>query len=136
MIRLAPNVEIPEGAVTITQIAGGGPGGQHANKTATRVDMRVALAAIPLHPEAAARLADLAGDRLTTEGDLLLSCDETRSARQNRALVMERLCGLVLAALVRPKTRKRTKRSRGSIERRLETKRVRSTVLRERRPGD
>ncbi len=136
MLRLAPNIEVPESAVTFTQIAGGGPGGQHANKTASRVDLRIALAAIPLHPEAAARLATLAGERLTAEGELLMSCDETRSARQNRALVVERLCELVLAALVRPKLRKRTKRSRGSIERRLESKRSRSTVLRERKPGD
>lgn len=136
MLRLAPNVEVPESAVTFTQIAGGGPGGQHANKTASRVDLRVALAAIPLHPEAAARLATLAGERLTDDGELLLSCDETRSARQNRALVVERLCELVLAAQVRPKLRKRTKRSRGSIERRLEGKRTRTDVLRERRPTD
>jgi len=136
MLRLAPNIEVADSAVTFTQIAGGGPGGQHANKTASRVDLRVAVAAIPLHPEAQVRLAALAGERLTAEGELLLSCDETRSARQNRALVVERLCELVLAALVRPKARKRTKRSRGSIERRLEGKRSRSEVLRDRRPGD
>ncbi len=136
MLRLAPNIEIADSAVTFTQIAGGGPGGQHANKTATRVDLRVAVAAIPLHPEAAARLAELAGDRLSGDGDLLLSCDETRSARQNRSLVVERLCELVLAALVRPKARRRTKRSRGSIERRLEAKKSRSDVLRDRRPAD
>jgi ribosome-associated protein len=136
MLRLAPNIEVPESAVTFTQIAGGGPGGQHANKTASRVDLRVAIAAIPLHPEAAARLSTLAGERLTADGELLLSCDETRSARQNRALVVERLCELVLAAQVRPKLRKRTKRSRGSIERRLEGKRSRSGILRERRPGE
>jgi ribosome-associated protein len=132
MIRLAPHIEISETAMTFTQIAGGGPGGQHANKTASRVDLRIALADIPLHPEAAARLAALAGERLTGEGDLLLSCDETRSARQNRTTVIERLRELVLAALVRPKPRKRTRPSRGSIERRLTAKRVRSTRLRER----
>jgi ribosome-associated protein len=136
MIRLAPGIEVPEAALTFTQIAGGGPGGQHANKTASRVDLRVRLDAIPLHPEAAGRLADLAGDRLTADGELLLSCDETRSARQNRAQVVERLCELVLAALVRPKVRRKTRRSRGSIERRLETKRSRSETLRDRKTGD
>jgi len=132
MLRLAPHIEISETALTFTQIAGGGPGGQHANKTASRVDLRLALCDIPLHPEAAARLADLAGERLTADGELLLSCDETRSARQNRALVIDRLRELVLAALVRPKARKRTRPSRGSIERRLTAKRVRSVRLRER----
>jgi ribosome-associated protein len=136
MIRLAPGIEVPEAALTFTQIAGGGPGGQHANKTASRVDLRVRLDAIPLHPEAALRLADLAGDRLTADGELLLSCDETRSARQNRTQVVERLCELVLAAQVRPKVRRKTRRSRGSIERRLETKRSRSETLRDRKTGD
>ena len=132
MLRLAPNIEIIESALTFTQIAGGGPGGQHANKTASRVDLRLALCDIPLHPEAAERLAGLAGERLTADGELLLSCDETRSARQNRALVIDRLRELVLAALIRPKARKRTRPSRGSIERRLTAKRVRSDRLRER----
>ncbi|MBN8524233.1 MAG: aminoacyl-tRNA hydrolase [Planctomycetes bacterium] len=136
MIRLGPNIEIGDEVLTFTQVAGGGPGGQHANKTASRVDLRVALAALPLHPEAAARLAALAGDRLTSEGDLLLSCDETRSARQNRALVVDRLRELVLAALVRPKPRRRTRPSRGSVERRLESKRQRGDRLRDRRADD
>lgn len=136
MIRLAPHVEVGEDALTFTQVAGGGPGGQHANKTASRVDLRVALSALPLHPEASARLASLAGDRLTGEGDLLLSCDETRSARQNRALVVDRLRELVLAALVRPKPRRRTRPSRGSVERRLESKRQRGDRLRDRRADD
>lgn len=136
MIRLAPHIEVGEDALVFTQVAGGGPGGQHANKTASRVDLRVAIAALPLHPEAAARLAALAGDRLTGEGDLLLSCDETRSARQNRALVVDRLRELVLAALVRPKPRRRTRPSRGSVERRLESKRQRGDRLRDRRADD
>lgn len=134
-IRLAPNVELPASALTFTQIAGGGPGGQHANKTASRVDLRLRLADLPIHPEAALRLAGLAGDRLTGDGELLLSCDETRSARQNRELVIDRLRELVLAALVRPKTRKRTRPSRASKERRLVAKRVRSQRLSD-RSGD
>lgn len=135
-LRLAPGVEVPASALTFSQIAGGGPGGQHANKTATRVELRLALAALPIHPEAAARLADLAGERLTRDGELILVCDQTRSARQNRELVIDRLRELVLAALVRPKTRKRTRPSRASKERRLEAKRQRSGQLRNRTDDD
>lgn len=133
MLRLAPNVEVPESALTFTQVAGGGPGGQHANKTASRVDLRLNVLDLPVSDEVLERLADLAGERLTDDGELLLSCDETRSARRNKDLVIDRLRELVLAALVRPKTRRRTRRSRGSIERRLKDKRSRSDVLRERR---
>lgn len=131
-LHLAPGVDILASLLTFTQIAGGGPGGQHANKTATRVELRLALSALPIHPEAAARLADLAGERLTTDGELILVCDTTRSARQNREMVIDRLRELVLAALVRPKTRKRTRPSRASKERRLEAKRQRSGNLRNR----
>lgn len=131
-LRLAPGVEIPYSALSFSQIAGGGPGGQHANKTASRVELRLALSALPIHPEAAARLAGLAGERLTMDGELILVCDQTRSARQNRELVIDRLRELVLAALVRPKTRKRTRPSRASKERRLEAKRQRSGQLRNR----
>jgi ribosome-associated protein len=136
MIRLAPNVEIPDAAITFSQIAGGGPGGQHANKTATRVELRMRLDALPIHPDAAERLAVLAGERLTGDGELVLVCDETRSARQNRSMVLERLCEMVLAALVRPKARRRTRPTRGSVERRLGAKRSRSERLRERGPSD
>ncbi|MEK7415482.1 MAG: alternative ribosome rescue aminoacyl-tRNA hydrolase ArfB [Planctomycetota bacterium] len=136
MVRLAPGVEVPAAALTFTQIAGGGPGGQHANKTATRVELRLRLDALPIHPEAAARLVSLAGERLTGDGELVLVCDETRSARQNRSMVIERLCELVVAALVRPKPRRRTKPSRGSKERRLEAKRQRSGRLSDRGIND
>lgn len=136
MVRLAPNVEIPAAALTFTQTTGGGPGGQHVNNTASRVELRLRLDALPIHPEAALRLAALAGDRLTGDGELVLSCDETRSARRNRDLVLERLSGLVLEALVRPKPRKRTRPSRASKERRLQAKRHRSDRLRDRDGGD
>lgn len=135
-LRLAPHVELPAAALTFTQIAGGGPGGQHANKTATRVELRLRLADLPIHPEAATRLAGLAGDRLNGDGELVLTCDETRSARMNRDLVIERLRELVLAALVRPKPRRRTRPSRASKERRLEAKRHRSSRLGDRRHED
>jgi len=132
-VRLAPNVELPAAALTFTQTTGGGPGGQHVNNTASRVELRLRLDALPIHPEAALRLADLAGDRLTVDGELVLTCDETRSARMNRDLVLDRLRELVLAALVRPKARKRTRPSRASKERRLTAKHHRADRLRDRR---
>jgi ribosome-associated protein len=131
-LRLAPGVEIPASVLGFSQTPSGGPGGQHANKTASRVELRVALSVLPMHPEAAARLVSLAGERLNGDGELILVCDQTRSARQNRELVIDRLRELVLAALVRPKTRKRTRPSRASKERRLEAKRQRSGQLRNR----
>lgn len=123
-IRLAPGVAVSRGALAITAIAGGGPGGQHANKTATKVELRVRVADLAgLHRDAVERLRALAGPGLLTgEDEILITCDTTRSQRQNRDEAIERLRELVLAAQVRPRVRKRSKPSWGSVQRRLETK--------------
>jgi ribosome-associated protein len=132
-LRLAPGVSVPTAALSWTQVRSGGPGGQNVNQTASKVELRLPQAAIVgLSPAAHARLASLAGARLVGD-QLLLTCDETRSARQNRELLHERLCALVEAAKAVPRARKKTRPSRGSVHRRLEDKAKRSEVKRERR---
>jgi ribosome-associated protein len=126
-IRLAPRITVADAALTWTQTPSGGPGGQHANKTASRVELRLALAAIGgLGERARLRLAEALGGRLEASGDLRLGCDETRSARRNRELILDRLRELVLAALPEPRIRRKTKPGRGAIRRRLEGKRHRA----------
>ncbi len=135
-VRLAPGIWAPDAAFTFTQVAAGGPGGQHANKTATKVELRLPIAAIVgLTPAAGVRLELLAASR-AIDGEIRLVCDETRSARQNRSLVIERLCELVLEARIIPKTRRPTKPSWGSRQRRLEGKSRQADRKRDRRPGD
>ena len=68
-----------------------------------------------------------------TGDDLMLTCDETRSARNNRALLLERLCALVVDAKAVPKPRRKTKISRGAIRRRLDDKAHRGEVKKNRR---
>jgi len=132
-IRLAPGVTVATAAMTWTQVRSGGPGGQNVNKTASKVEMRVAVSAITgLSPTARTRLAMLAGSRLVGE-DLLMTCDETRSARNNRALLLERLCDLVIDAKAVPKPRRKTKISRGAIRRRLDDKAHRGEVKKNRK---
>jgi ribosome-associated protein len=122
-IRLAPGVTVANAALTFTTARSSGPGGQNVNKTESKVEVRLPISAIiGLSWKAQERLVMLAGSRLTAEGDLVLSCDETRSQRQNRDLVIERLGELVRDAQAVPKPRKRTKPSRGSVERRLRDK--------------
>ena len=126
-VRLGPGVTVPEGALLFSASRSGGPGGQHVNKTESKIELRVALAAFSgLSLRALERLALLAGDRLSADGELIMTCEETRSQRRNRELVIERLEELVRDAKAVPKVRRPTRPSRGSVKRRLETKAHRS----------
>ncbi len=130
-MRLAPGVDVPASALTFTACRSGGAGGQHVNKSSTKVELRVALAAITgLSLRAQERLARLAGERLTADGELILTCDETRSQRSNRELVVERLAELVRDAKAVPAVRRASKPTWGSVQRRLQDKSLRSEVKR------
>ena len=137
MLRLGPGVEVPEGALTYSTSKSGGAGGQHVNKTESKVELRVQVAAIcGLSVRAQERLALLAGERLTADGDLILTCDETRSQRTNRDLVLERLSELIRDAKAVPKVRRISKPSWGSVQRRLGAKSARAEIKQARRPVD
>src|SRR5262245_22614786 len=114
-----------------------GPGGQAVNKISSRAQLHVAIADIRgLDQHAAARLRRLAGRRLTLDDELVIQAQTHRSQHDNKQECIDRLSDLVAAALVRPKARKKSKPSRGMIERRLESKRRQShkkNLRRERR---
>jgi ribosome-associated protein len=135
-IRLAPGVVLPEDAADFTFASSGGPGGQNVNKRATKCQLRVRISDLPLSPSQEARLARLAGAALTDSGDLLINSDEFRSQGQNKTAAIQRLSELVKRALVAPKVRRPTKPSRGSKERRLHEKKVRSQIKTRRRELD
>jgi ribosome-associated protein len=103
--------------------ASGGPGGQHANKTATKAELRVRVNDLTGMPrDALDRLRAAAGSRLTGDDELVITSDESRSLRANQQAVLERLRDLVRDALVRPRVRRKSKPSWGSVQRRLESK--------------
>jgi len=126
-LHVQKNLVIPGGELVASATRSGGPGGQHANKTSTRVTLEWNIAESTAVDEGQRRrlLARLSS-HLTKEGVLQLHCDESRSQHQNRKIVRERLADLVRKGLRRPKPRKKTKPSRASKERRLEAKRKRS----------
>jgi ribosome-associated protein len=137
IVRLASGVTVPRSALTFSASASGGPGGQHANKTATRATVRVRLddlAGLPV--DAAERLRIAAGTRITEEGELVITSDETRSLRVNQAEILERLRVLVRDAMVRPKPRGKSKPTRASVRRRLDTKARNARRKRERHGRD
>ena len=113
-----------------------GPGGQNVNKLSTKAELRVRLADLPMPHRALVRLRAMAGGRVTDAGELLLVAQSERSQTRNRELCLEKLADLVARAMVEPKVRRKTKPSRGSVERRIREKKSRSKIKRDRRGED
>ncbi len=131
-VRLAPGILVTPDVLRFSFVRSGGPGGQNVNKVATKAELRVRLSDLPLDRHTLDRLPKLAGRRLTSEGELLISAESTRSQLRNREECLLKLRDLLVQAMFRPKPRKRTKPSRGAIERRLQAKRERSDAKKRR----
>src|SRR5262245_11695028 len=86
-----------------------GPGGQNINKVATAVELRFDVEASSLPADVKARLAAIAGHRLTADGRLLVEAHEHRTQTQNREAARQRLIALLRQAARRPKPRRKTK---------------------------
>lgn len=134
-LDLAPGVRVPGAAVTVAFSRSGGPGGQNVNKVSTKAELRIRLDEIPISHRARARLAGLAGRRLTDAGELLLVCESERSQSRNRAECFEKLRDLLVQAMAEPKVRRKTRPTRGSVERRIREKKSRSDIKRGRGGG-
>jgi ribosome-associated protein len=113
-------------------IRSSGPGGQNVNKVATAVQLRFDAANAPgLSERVRERTIKLAGQRATKEGIIVIEAGRFRTQEQNRADARARLAELVAkAAEPPPPPRKKTRPTKGSVERRLKSKAGRSTVKR------
>lgn len=122
-IVVTDDVYVPENALTMTAVRASGPGGQNVNKVASKVDVRVDLAAITgLNEEARRRLMAKAAPRLDAEGKLRVTSQKTRDQAKNILDAHEKIRALIAAALVVPKPRKPTRPSKRAVEKRLDQK--------------
>ena len=131
-LHIAPGVEIGEDELQESFIRASGPGGQNVNKVATAVQLRFDAAASPGLPERVRENAlKLAGQRATKEGVIVIEAARFRTQERNRADARERLAALLArAAEPPPKPRKKTRPSKGAVERRLKEKAGRAGVKR------
>jgi ribosome-associated protein len=136
-VRVDRGLEIPEDEILLRFSPSGGPGGQHANRSSTRVDLTWNIAGSRVLTARQRRLlkAHLKG-RIDPSGNLRLSSDTHRSQLRNREEVRRRLAAQVAEALRPRPQRLPTQPSRAARQRRLTAKRRRAETKRLRRPAE
>ena len=119
-VVVSNGIVIPEHELEITTSRGGGPGGQHVNKTDTRVTVRWNIKSTQVLTEQQ-KLHVLARlhNKLTSEGDILISNCSSRSQLHNKEQALAQLAALITKALYVPKKRKATRTPKGAVESRL-----------------
>ena len=133
---VTPRLTIPGGELALAFARSGGPGGQNVNKVSSKVELRwnpTTSGALTFDDRTwlLSRLAN----RLTTDGTLIVTSTATRDQLKNRDDAMSKLILIVKSALERPKKRHATKPSRASKRRRVDDKKHRAQIKKDRR-GD
>jgi len=130
---ITPDIVIPDEELEWKFIRSSGPGGQNVNKVASAAQLRFLLpqnTSLPVNVRN--RLRRLAGQKLIDDGSILFKSMSERSQDQNRRAALERLETMIRAALVEPKIRKKTRPTKGSKERRIESKKQRGATKQQR----
>ena len=122
------DVNIPESALSERFLAASGPGGQNVNKVATAVQIRLDVFALGLHPQAYAKLKSIAGSRMTSAGELIITARRFRTQDANRTDARERLAKMIADAHIVDAKRRATRPSRAAKARRVESKVQRGAV--------
>ncbi len=134
MLAITPTISIDEAELEETFIRTSGPGGQNVNKVATAVQLRFDVRASPSLPDdVRERLLRLAGKQATEAGVLILTASQFRTQARNRQDALDRLVSLIRAAAYPPTPRRPTRPTTASQQRRVESKRRRAGIKRQRR---
>lgn len=129
------NIDLLLSELTFKAIRSSGPGGQHVNKTASKVEVYYDLDnSQALSDSEKERLRNKLSSKISSEGIISIQCGETRSQHRNKTIIIERLIELLKQNLKVAKRRKKTKPSRGSVERRLKSKKQQALKKSNRKP--
>ena len=123
-----PDFELPEEALTERFLAASGPGGQNVNKVATACQLRCDVFRLGLAPWAYQKLRELAGSRMNSAGEIVITARKHRTQEANRDEARARLAGLIARAHVREAKRIKTKPSRSAKAKRVDSKKQRGSV--------
>ncbi|MEA2506763.1 MAG: ribosome-associated protein [Actinomycetota bacterium] len=136
-LRVTRSLSIPMSEIELRHSTSGGPGGQHANKASTRVDLSWNVdTSSAVGPRQRERIRNRLHSRIDTSGKLQLSSGAHRSQLRNREEVLNRLAGLLQEALRLEKKRRPTQPSRGATEARIQQKKRRGAIKRTRKVTD
>lgn len=120
--------KIPATEITATFVRSSGPGGQNVNKVNSKVVLRWNISeSTALTPEVKSRFLQQFSSRISQSGDILISSDKFRNQARNLSDCYEKLRQLLQIALVSPRKRKNTRPTKASVERRLRSKREKSS---------
>jgi ribosome-associated protein len=134
MFAVSPHIRIPDDELRFSFVRSSGPGGQNVNKLNTKAQLRWAIRTSPSIPRPVRqRFLERYANRITDQGELVLTSQRFRDQRQNQRDCLEKLRSMLAAVAVPPKPRKKTRPTRASIRRRQTEKRLRSQKKQQRR---
>jgi ribosome-associated protein len=137
MLRVNDRILIPYTEFDFTFARSGGPGGQNVNKVNSKVTLRWSITRSSTLPsDVFARFRAKYHRRITKDGDLVMTSQRYRDQGRNVADCLEKLRGLLLEVAVAPRKRKPTRRTKGSVQRRLNDKKQQSVKKQNRRRPD
>ena len=136
MLIVTPTLTIPDDDLRFKFSRSGGPGGQNVNKVSSKAMLHFSVRNSPsLPPGVRARFVEKFGSRLTKDGDVVITSQESRDQPKNIESCLEKLRLMILEVLHPPKKRRATRPSKGSKIRRVEAKKRRSQVKEGRKKG-
>lgn len=136
MIPVTKTIALQDDEIDLQFVRSSGPGGQNVNKVSTAVQLRFDVGNSPSLPgDVRTRLIRIAGRRITQDGILIIEARQFRTQERNREDAVERLKELIREAARKPKPRKKTKPTAAAKERRIESKKKRGKIKKERVRG-